>query len=203
MLLLSTSIYSSLLRSDEVTLPFGVLTGNLNGYGAEFLGIPFAARPERFEPPVPCTAMVPNFSTGPVEPIASSAVLALAAGTANFTNGRRDATAFSPRCPQKPSTRHAGAPPPQPMDEDCLFLNVYTPHPQGETGPLPIMFWIHGGGLETGSAMEYYYNASRLAAEQRVILCAMLTAPPSPLRPSRPRWRSPRRPLRRARSARS
>ncbi|XP_050443567.1 uncharacterized protein LOC126847405 [Adelges cooleyi] len=33
-------------------------------------------------------------------------------------------------------------------DEDCLYLNVYTP----KTGKkkLPVMFWIHGGGYQTG-----------------------------------------------------
>jgi para-nitrobenzyl esterase len=42
--------------------------------------------------------------------------------------------------------------------ENCLFLNVYTP--QTELGDrrdhgLPVMFWIHGGGLINGSSTPY------------------------------------------------
>jgi Carboxylesterase family len=42
--------------------------------------------------------------------------------------------------------------------ENCLFLNVYTP--QTESGDskghgLPVMFWIHGGGLINGSSTPY------------------------------------------------
>jgi para-nitrobenzyl esterase len=42
--------------------------------------------------------------------------------------------------------------------ENCLFLNVYTP--QAESGDrrghgLPVMFWIHGGGLINGSSTPY------------------------------------------------
>ena len=47
--------------------------------------------------------------------------------------------------------------------ENCLFLNVYTP--QTESGErrehgLPVMFWIHGGGLINGSSTPY--NPERL-----------------------------------------
>ncbi|MFZ1919062.1 MAG: carboxylesterase family protein [Terriglobales bacterium] len=37
--------------------------------------------------------------------------------------------------------------------ENCLFLNVYAPA-SGGTG-LPVMFWIHGGGLIEGSSNAY------------------------------------------------
>lgn len=38
-------------------------------------------------------------------------------------------------------------------DEDCLYLNVYTP-PAGPTG-LPVLVWFHGGGYLTGKATIY------------------------------------------------
>ena len=49
-----------------------------------------------------------------------------------------------------------GYPYPPRMDEDCLFLNVYTPA-ETASDKLPVMFYIHGGGLQTwyGSCYEY------------------------------------------------
>ena len=38
-------------------------------------------------------------------------------------------------------------------DEDCLFLNIYTP---ASAGKRPVMVWIHGGGFSTGSGSEHY-----------------------------------------------
>ena len=36
--------------------------------------------------------------------------------------------------------------------ENCLFLNVYAPHARKKRGPhLPVMVWIHGGGLAAES----------------------------------------------------
>jgi para-nitrobenzyl esterase len=43
-------------------------------------------------------------------------------------------------------------------DEDCLFLNVYTPglkKNQHKHHGLPVMVWIHGGGLVGGSGNDY------------------------------------------------
>lgn len=35
------------------------------------------------------------------------------------------------------------------LDEDCLYLNVTTPDTEGK---LPVLFWIHGGAFQKGSA---------------------------------------------------
>ena len=37
-------------------------------------------------------------------------------------------------------------------NEDCLQLNIWTPNP---TASLPVGFWIHGGGLLSGSSQSY------------------------------------------------
>ena len=46
--------------------------------------------------------------------------------------------------------------------EDCLRLNVWSAGLAGK--PRPVMFWIHGGGYETGSSQELpAYDGERLA----------------------------------------
>lgn len=55
--------------------------------------------------------------------------------------------------------------------ENCLFLNVYTP--QTESGDrrdhgLPVLFWIHGGGLINGSSTPY--NPERLVKKGVIVV---------------------------------
>ena len=51
----------------------------------------------------------------------------------------------------------------QPMSEDCLTLNVVAPeHPDGDE-PLPVMFFIHGGGYILGSSATPIYDGVALA----------------------------------------
>ena len=40
-----------------------------------------------------------------------------------------------------------------PMDEDCLNLNLWTPG--CDDAKRPVMVWLHGGGYESGSAIEH------------------------------------------------
>lgn len=64
--------------------------------------------------------------------------------------GVRDATQFGKSCPQLPGTifRYQLE-----MDEDCLYLNIWTPQSHS-AAKLPVMFWIHGGGLVQGSSSQ-------------------------------------------------
>ncbi|CAH1112876.1 unnamed protein product [Psylliodes chrysocephalus] len=42
--------------------------------------------------------------------------------------------------------------------EDCLYLNVYSPVKPGTQNRLPVLFWIHGGGLNWGSGTYNDYG---------------------------------------------
>ncbi|XP_042084967.1 cocaine esterase isoform X3 [Haplochromis burtoni] len=54
------------------------------------------------------------------------------------------------------------------ISEDCLYLNIYTPANRADDAQLPVMVWIHGGGLTVGSASTY--DGSALAAYQDVVV---------------------------------
>ncbi len=92
----------------------------------QFLGIPFATPPLR------------QFRWRPAQP------------PKNWS-GVLPAVQFGNFCPQFDSLigQTIGA-------EDCLFLNVYSPLVSPSAGAgLPVMVWIHGGGLIGGDASEY------------------------------------------------
>jgi para-nitrobenzyl esterase len=59
--------------------------------------------------------------------------------------------------------------------EDCLTLNVWAPadaKPSGKSGGLPVMVWIYGGGLQTGSTSENRQDGQYLA-HRGVIVVSM------------------------------
>jgi len=64
--------------------------------------------------------------------------------------------------------RAVAAQDPSPMSEDCLYLNVRTGNPGGETKQ-PVMVWIHGGGHQFGSGDFSYYQSNGLV-EKGVVL---------------------------------
>jgi para-nitrobenzyl esterase len=51
----------------------------------------------------------------------------------------------------------------QAMSEDCLTLNVVTPHWSHGSDRLPVMFFIHGGGYILGSSATPLYDGAGLA----------------------------------------
>ena len=61
--------------------------------------------------------------------------------------------------------------PPISMSEDCLYLNIYTPAHAQEGSNLPVMVWIHGGGLVVGSASMN--DVSKLAATEEIVIVAI------------------------------
>jgi para-nitrobenzyl esterase len=91
--------------------------------------------------------------------------------------GIRDASHFSSKCPQtQPAPGHenlfvlVG-------NEDCLYLNVFKPSGARD---LPVIVFIHGGALVSGSASETYpyppvavYDGSRLAEGAHVVVVTL------------------------------
>lgn len=83
----------------------------------------------------------------------------------------RITTDFSPKCPQKnfsPTQDSAITE----GEEDCLYLNVWTP---ALSGKRPVLFFIHGGGNQQGSASEtingaVLYNGKFLASRKDVVV---------------------------------
>jgi len=57
----------------------------------------------------------------------------------------------------------------QPMSENCLFLNVWTPA-TGDGGKRPVMFWCHGGGFTAGSGSSPWYDGTNLCRKGDVVV---------------------------------
>ncbi|KAF2902810.1 hypothetical protein ILUMI_03375 [Ignelater luminosus] len=56
-------------------------------------------------------------------------------------------------------------------NEDCLYLNVYTPQvPSSENQLLPVMFYIHGGAYVVGSARQDWYEPDKLLDKDIVLV---------------------------------
>src|SRR5271167_3353230 len=54
------------------------------------------------------------------------------------------------------------------QSEDCLYLNVWTPAPDGKRRP--VMVWIHGGAFTIGSGSQALYDGSVLARRGDVVV---------------------------------
>ncbi|XP_071825554.1 cholinesterase-like [Apostichopus japonicus] len=103
-----------------------------------FKGIPFAEPPIRFSPPL----------------------------SKSGWEGDWNATYFRPACIQGPDGFKFWFKPE--MDEDCLYLNVFAPHPKPKNAP--VMVYMHGGSYSVGSAIEEAYSGIPLAAIGDVII---------------------------------
>jgi len=133
---------------DPVRVEQGLLAGT-NGSSADmriYRGIPFAAPPVgdlRWRAPQPAAKW----------------------------QGVRQAAEFSNACwqtqyPAAAAIYQAKLPP---LDEDCLYLNIWTPAKSAKDR-LPVMVWIHGGGFTRGFAGTRAYDGEALARKGAVIV---------------------------------
>ncbi|MDN3677563.1 carboxylesterase family protein [Flavobacterium paronense] len=118
--------FISQTNSQTVNTQFGTIQGSLNGTVYQFLGIPFA------KPPINDLRW-----KAPQNPV-------------NWT-GILTTNAFSPVCPQK-NFDTGGSSSTIEGNEDCLYLNIWTPNLTNTTKP--VMVFIHGGGNQQGSTSE-------------------------------------------------
>jgi carboxylesterase type B len=117
----------------------GLIEGKYAEGTAQFLGVPYAA------PPV-------------------GALRWEAPRLAPRWRGIRQATSYGGRCAQLASGNG-----PRVDNEDCLYLNVYTP-PRGGRG-LPVLFMIHGGGLTSGAGDQH--DGSLIVTTDHIIVVSI------------------------------
>ncbi len=57
-----------------------------------------------------------------------------------------------------------------PCDEDCLYLNIWTPKDAQAGGGLPVLFWIHGGAFMHGCGSEKEFDGEGFAKRGVVLV---------------------------------
>jgi para-nitrobenzyl esterase len=128
------------LFAEPITTDSGKISGEVlnESTGLQvFRGIPYAAPPIgdlRWRPPTPITPW----------------------------DGVRKCTTFGNACPQPTQVAVMMGDAIPKMSEDCLYLNVWTTAAQTDK-KLPVMVWIHGGGLSSGFAHQKAYDGTSLA----------------------------------------
>jgi para-nitrobenzyl esterase len=136
-LLMTAQLWAqSYTTTNVVTTESGPVKGAVKDGVLAFKGIPFAASPTgqlRWRAPQPVTPW----------------------------KGVRDATEYASDCAQLPFPSDA-APLGTSTSEDCLYLNVWKPAAP-QTGKLPVMVWIYGGGFVNGGSSPLVYSGHHFA----------------------------------------
>lgn len=149
LLLLLTSLFlpgcgsTETSTMEKVKLDSGPISGSQDGGIWSYLGIPYAAPPVgelRFREPQPVEKW----------------------------EHVRACTEYGPACPQNDPSEMSGGDT-GPVDEDCLYLNVWTPASE-PSERMPVMVWIHGGGFTTGAGSLALYNGANLASRGVVVV---------------------------------
>ncbi len=82
-------------------------------------------------------------------------------------SGTRDASQFADSCPQ-PIVKNLSDGLGLPGNEDCLKLNVFTPKKLGKN--LPVMVWIHGGGLIVDGSRDKQFTPINLIKNDVIVV---------------------------------
>ena len=146
-------------RDAERTEAVSTSNGPVRGYRAGglhiFKGLRYAAPPLgalRFAPP-----QKPAPWTAPADALTLGAPAIQVGVEPGGTTGGK--SAGDPPAPGQPGT-----------DEDCLFLNVWTP---GLTGRRPVMVWLHGGGFANGSGGAAMYDGEAMARRGDAVMVSV------------------------------
>ncbi|XP_057566719.1 liver carboxylesterase-like isoform X8 [Hippopotamus amphibius kiboko] len=118
---------------------------------AVFLGVPFAKPPLgslRFAPPQPAEPWIFVKNTTSYPPMCSQDPVGGQMLSELFTNRKENINLT--------------------FSEDCLYLNIYTAADLTKKSRLPVMVWIHGGGLVVGGASTY--DGLALSAHENVVV---------------------------------
>lgn len=130
-----------------VAVDGGRVRGTLEAGVWRFLGVPYARAPVgplRWRPPEPPAPWV----------------------------GVRDASRPGPLAPQADPAPGSVMPgDPLDQDEDCLYVNVWTPAP--DDGRRPVLVWVHGGGFTSGTASSALYRGDGLARRGDAVVVAV------------------------------
>jgi para-nitrobenzyl esterase len=139
----------------------GRVQGFLTKGITEFLGIPYAA---------------PPLSTNPTAPPCSPTNLRWCPPVSHAPwHNVLQATAFGPTCAQ--ISEHGVYAGPPNNNEDCLYLNVFTPaigangNRNDNNEKLPVIFWNHGAGETSGESNDY--DGSKLALQGRTVVVTL------------------------------
>lgn len=76
---------------------------------------------------------------------------------------------YGPACPQSVDDDWTGMMNVGTMDEDCLYLNVWTPA-ESPDERMPVMVWIHGGAFTSGAGSLPIYDGHNLAEKGVVVV---------------------------------
>lgn len=120
----------------------------------KFLGIPYAAKPTRFELPQPPEPLQSAYNASEYKPACMQTYI--------YPNSTREYWA---------DFISGGTQPEE--SEDCLNLNVFAPASANSTSGKPVLVWIYGGSWQTGSDSNPVYDGSNFAANQDVVIVTL------------------------------
>jgi len=157
------------LFGPEVTTSLGVLRGTYKWHGLTrvkvFHSVPFAEKPIndlRFKPPVPKKPWKTTDEEFTLEKQKQNGT----ASTSIFNNGVLDVSAEPSPCSQMKFWAFLKL-----GREDCLYTQIYVPEVKESEKPLPVLFYLYGGGYALGDSwQEGFYDGVQLAATQKVIV---------------------------------